>query len=44
MSNLLKRLEKVEDLMNPPDNVPKFRIQMVFVRPEGTVSGARIIF
>jgi hypothetical protein len=43
MSNLLKRLEKLEGLMNPPNDVPKFRIQVVFIRPDGTVAGRRII-
>jgi hypothetical protein len=43
MSNLLKRLEKVEERMNPPDNVPKVGIQVVFIRPDGAVAGRRII-
>jgi hypothetical protein len=42
MSNLLKRLEKVEEAMNPPEP-PKFRIEVIFVRPDKTISGRRII-
>jgi hypothetical protein len=42
MSNLLKRLEKVEELMTPP--APrKFRIEIVFISPDGRVAGRRII-
>jgi hypothetical protein len=40
---LLRRLEKIEKLMNPPDNVPKVRIQVAFINPDGTVAGTRII-
>jgi hypothetical protein len=43
MSDLLKRLEKVEELMNPPDDVLKLRIEVVFISPDGTVAGRRII-
>jgi hypothetical protein len=43
MSNLLKRLEKVEGLMNPPDNVPKIRFEIVYINPDKTVAGKRII-
>jgi hypothetical protein len=43
MSNLLRRLEKLEELMNPPDDVPKFHIEVVFINPDGTVAGRRII-
>jgi hypothetical protein len=39
----LNRLEKVEKRMNPPAPVPLPRIQLVFVRPDGTVAGRKII-
>jgi hypothetical protein len=42
-SDFLKRLEKVEELMNPADNGPKFRIELVFINPDGTIAGTRII-
>jgi hypothetical protein len=40
--DLLKRLEKVDELMNPQE-APRPRIQVVFIRPDGTVAGRRII-
>jgi len=40
--DFLKRLEKVERQMDPPEG-PKFRIEVRFVRPDGTISGRRII-
>ena len=40
--NLLKRLEKIEEQMNPPE-LPKVRIQVVFVRPDGSVSSTMMI-
>jgi len=42
MSNLLKRLEKVEELMNPPE-APKVRMEIRFIRPDRTVSSRMII-
>jgi len=42
MSNLLKRLEKVEELMNPPE-APKIRMEIRFIRPDRTVSSRMII-
>jgi hypothetical protein len=41
MTNLLRRLEKVEELMNPPDNQMKFEITVVFINPAGEVTGTR---
>ena len=41
-SNLQKRLEKVEELMSPPP-VQKFRIEIVYINPDRTVAGRRII-
>jgi hypothetical protein len=41
-ANLLRRLEKVEELMNPPEALPRPRIEVVFIRPDGTVSSRRI--
>jgi hypothetical protein len=40
--NLLRRLEKVEERMNPPEPPPRPRIEIVFIRPDGTVSSRRI--
>jgi len=40
--NLLKRLEKVEELMNPPE-APKIRMEIRFIRPDRTVSSRMII-
>jgi hypothetical protein len=42
MSNLLKRLEKVEELMNPPEAPLMPRIVVQFINPDGTVAGRRI--
>jgi hypothetical protein len=41
--DFLKRLEKVEQRMNPPDETPKVRFRILFIRPDGTVAGKRII-
>jgi hypothetical protein len=41
-SNLLKRLEKVEEQMSPPEP-PKYRIEIIFVRPDKTICGRRIL-
>jgi hypothetical protein len=40
---LLKRLAKVEQVMNPPEAPPMPRIVVVFVNPDKTVAG-RLIF
>jgi hypothetical protein len=40
MTSLLRRLEKVEELMAPPDEL-KFRIQVVFIGPAGEITGTR---
>jgi hypothetical protein len=42
MSNLLKRLEKVEELMNPPEAPTPPRIEIVLIKPDGTVSSRRM--
>jgi hypothetical protein len=41
-SSFLKRLEKVEELMNPPAPPQMPRIVVTFIRPDGTVAGRRI--
>jgi hypothetical protein len=41
--SLLKRMEKVEKLMNPPEAPQMPRIVVVFINPDGTVAGRRII-
>ena len=40
--DFLKRLEKIEEQMNPPEPL-RFRIEIVFIRPDRTVSSRRII-
>jgi hypothetical protein len=40
--DFLKRLEKIEERMNPPEPL-KFRIEIIFVRPDRTISGRRIL-
>jgi hypothetical protein len=40
--DFLKRLEKVEKRMNPPEP-PKIRIEVSFVRPDRTISSRMII-
>ena len=41
--DFLKRLEKIEEKMNPPPPVPLPRIRIVFIRPDRTVAGWKII-
>jgi hypothetical protein len=40
MTNLLRRLGKVEELMNPPGEL-KFQIEVVFISPAGEDTGTR---
>ena len=40
MTNLLRRLGKVEELMNPPGEL-KFQIEVVFIGADGEVTGTR---
>jgi len=40
--DFLKRLEKIEEQMNPPEPL-RFRMEIVFIRPDRTVSSRRII-
>jgi hypothetical protein len=40
--SLLKRLENVEKVMNPPEAPMMPRIVVVFINPDGTVAGRRI--
>ena len=41
--DFLNRLEKVEKQMNPPPPVRLPRIRIVFIRPDGTEAGWKII-
>jgi hypothetical protein len=39
-NQIVRRLEKVEQLMTPPDEL-KFQIEVVFISPAGKVTGTR---
>jgi hypothetical protein len=39
-NQILRRLEKVEELMSPPDEL-KFRIEVLFIGANGEVTGTR---
>jgi hypothetical protein len=41
--DLLKRLEKVEERMNPPEPPPRQRFVVVFINPDRTVH-SRVVF
>jgi hypothetical protein len=40
--DFLKLLEKVEERMNPPEPL-KFRMEIVFIKPDRTISGRMVI-